>query len=350
MRLLSTRSLRWASNLAFLVLSVSAAGANADGPRLEPVSLPAPLLRQGKVDVVIEASGVEPIGDGQRLLIAHDKDPALIIVEAATGRICGPPLTSAHFPKKNVGGPKWEGMARDSEGHFYLVGAHNGKTDDERATKSVLIRFRLQDGDSPMIDDASITTWHVARSLEAVLRSEGLPPEEVAKRKVEGLTVRETTSASGKTRRELFIGLREPKDKIHVFVADISGLPAADAELELKPAFAFPADSREGQASELTSLEHAPSLGGFLVVTASEDKTNVFHGNTLWFVADGDTTKASKVATFEVAMKAEGLAILGTRQDGARTAVRLLITYDNDPHVTHIPSRMQHVTLVRESR
>jgi hypothetical protein len=324
--------------------------ASADELRLESASLPVPLVRKEKVDVTIEASAVEPIGDGERLLIAHDKDPALFIVEAATGRVVGPPLTSAHFPRRNEGGPKWEGMARDSVGNFYLIGAHNGKTDEERATKSVLVRFHLQDAAAPAIDDASITTWRVGRSLEAVLKSAGLPPEEVAKRKVEGLTVRETKAADGKVRRELFIGLREPKDKIHVFAADITGPPAPGAELELKPAFDFLADPREGQASELTSLEYAPALGGFLVVTSSEDTSNVFHGNTLWFVADGETAHARKIATFEVAMKAEGLAILRAEKTGARTAVTLVITYDNDPHATHIPSRIQQATIVRETR
>jgi hypothetical protein len=322
----------------------------ADEFRLESVTLPAPLLDGGKVDTLIEASGVEPIGDGRRLLVAHDKDPALYIVETATGRILGAPINSPHFPKKNDAGPKWEGMARDSEGNFYLIGAHNGKTVEERATKSVLIRFRLNDGDSPAIDDALITTWHIARGLEAALKSDGLSPGEVAARKVEGLTIRELKTAGGQARRELFIGLREPKDKIHVFSADISTSPSPDAELELKPAFSFPADRREGEASELTSLEYVPALGGFLVVTASEDAANVFHGNTLWYVADGETSRANKVATFEVAMKAEGLAVLGAEKSGPRTAVKLLITYDNDPHATHIPSRFQTATLVRDTR
>ena len=93
-----------------------------------------------------------------------------------------------------------------------------------------------------------------------------------------------------------------------------------------------------------------PALGGFLVVTASEDESNAFHGNTLWFVADGETSRAHKIATFEVAMKAEGLAILGVEKDAERTVVKLLITYDNDPHATKIPSRFQTVTLVREGR
>ncbi len=211
-----------------------------------------------------------------------------------------------------------------------------------------MIRFRLNDGDSLTIDDASITTWHVARSLQTVLKSEGLTPDEVDRRKVEGLTIRERTIASGEIQRELFIGLREPKDKVRVYSADISAGPSPDSELELKPAFAFGAEPREGQASELTSLEYVAALGGFLVVTASEDPQNAFHGNILWFVADRDPGHALKVATFEVAMKAEGLAILGSEKTGDRTVVKLLITYDNDAHTTHMPSRIQTASLVHE--
>jgi hypothetical protein len=347
MRLVGNRALLAS---LFLGLAILPTIAHASDLRLEATTIPFPLLDDGKPNVLVEASGVEPIGDGRRLLVAHDKDPALYVVDLATGRILGNPITSARFPKKNEGGPKWEGLAYDSAGNYYLIGAHNGKTDQERATKNVLIRFRLQDSDPPAIDDASVTSWHVARSLEAALKAEGLPPEAVAARKVEGLTIREHKAADGSARRELFIGLREPKDKIHVFVADISASPSPDAELELKPAFTFAAEQREGVASELTSLEYVPALRGFLVVTASEDTANVFHGNTLWFVADADTSRAQKVATFEVAMKAEGLAILGTEQNGLRTAVKLVITYDNDPHATHIPSRIQRATLIRDER
>jgi hypothetical protein len=84
------------------------------------------------------------------------------------------------------------------------------------------------------------------------------------------------------------------------------------------------------------------------VITAAEDAANAFHGNTLWFVANDQTNSARKIATFEVAMKAEGLALLGVAQAAGRTALNLLITYDNDPHATKIPSRFQTVTLVRE--
>jgi hypothetical protein len=345
------------SRLLGLVRALAAVGAlgivsasKADQLRLESPTLPAPLWEAGQVNGVIEASGVEPIGDGARLLIAHDKAPELFVVDAASGRIMGAPLTSPRFPRLDGAGPKWEGMARDSDGNYYVIGAHNGKTDEERASKSVLIRFRLKDGDSPTIDDASIVRWDVARSLEGVLNRAGLDATAVAKRKVEGLAIRERQGAGGSGRRELFIGLREPNDKVRVFAADISNPPSANGELELKNAFTFVAEPREGVTSELTSLEYVPALAGFLVVTASEDKANAFHGNILWFVADGEAGQAQKIATFEVAMKAEGLAVLGVVKDDQRTAVKLVITYDNDAHATKMPSRIQTATLVRESR
>ncbi len=183
-----------------------------------------------------------------------------------------------------------------------------------------------------------------------MLKAQGLADVEVAKRKIEGLAIRESKKADGSACRELVIGLRAPTDRVRAFVTDISRAPSADAELELKPLFSFEAESREGQTSELTSLEYVPQLGGFLVVTASEDESNAFHGNTLYFVSDGEANRAHKIATFEVAMKAEGLTVLGAEKDGAKTEVKLLITFDNDPHATRIPSRFQTVTLVRESR
>ena len=292
------------------IFGISPVLAVADDFRLESATLPAPLIQDGKVNLLIEASGLQPIGDGHRFLIAHDKHPALHVAEISSGHILGAPITSPKFPEPSkLGGPKWEGMARDSSGNFYIIGAHVGKTDEERASKSVLLRFRLKDSDQPSIDDTSVVRWEIAHSLESALKSQGLPPAEVAKRKIEGLAIRETKKADGSLCRELAIGLRAPTDKVRAFVADITASPAPDAELALKPLFAFQAEPREGQTSELTTLEYVPSLDGFLLITASEDANNAFHGNTLYFVPNGESAKARKIAVFEVAMKAEGLAV-----------------------------------------
>lgn len=321
--------------------------ARADDFRITSASLPIPFVESDKINTVIEASAAEPIGDGRRFLLAHDKHPALFVVDLATGRIVGDPINSAKLPAPSpLGGPKWEGMARDSEGNFYLIGAHVGKTDEERASKSVLIRFRLEDRDPPAINDASVVRWDISRSLVEVLKTQGLSPKQVGERKIEGLAVRESRAADGSLRRELVIGLRNPSDKVRAFVSDISASPSPDAELELKPLFAFEAEPREGVTSELTSLEYVAALRGFLVITASEDKSNAFHGNTLYFVPDGETSRAQKISTFEVAMKAEGLAVMNVIAEPAHTTIKLLITYDNDPHATKIPSRFQTVNLV----
>jgi hypothetical protein len=328
--------------LILAMMGLAPACADADELRLESGSLPAPLLDNGQVNTVIEASAVEPIGDGRRFLLAHDKHPALFVVDTATGRLLGAPITSSRFPRPSkLGGPKWEGMARDSAGNYYIIGAHVGMTDEERASKSVLHRFRLKDGERPAIDDASVIRWDIAHSLVSSLKAQGLGASEVAQRKIEGLAIRERRKAEGLAARELVIGLREPSDRVRAFAADITSAPALDAEIELKPVFAFQAEPRQGIASQLTSLEYVPALGGFLVVTATEDQANTFHGNTLWFVPDGETSRAQKVAIFEVAMKAEGLAVLDVEQNGPRTAIKLLISYVVGPTMPPSPSRLR---------
>ncbi len=335
---------------AFLVCLFATAGpAFAGEYHLRPQGLPIPLVGDGKVNTIIEASGVEPIGDGRTLLIAHDKAPALHIVETATGRLLGGPITSPKFPAQTKTGPKWEGMALDSDGNYYIIGAHSGKTDEERSEKAVLLRFRLKDADAPAIDDASVVRWDISRALPAAMKTAGVEDAKIAKRKIEGLAIRESKGENGSTTKELVIGLREPGDQVRAFSADVSREPSPGAELEMKPLFAFQAEPREGVPAQLTSMEYVPDLKGFLVVTATEDEDNAFHGNTLWFIGDGVKDRAVNIATFEVAMKAEGLTVLKSTKEGSKVSVKLLITYDNDPHATKIPSRMQMATLSVEN-
>jgi hypothetical protein len=327
--------------LALPALAWSAAA--ADEFRLERATFPAPILEHGRVQNVIEASGVEPVGDGRHVIIAHDKAAPLYLMDLASGELAGEPICSPRFPATADGGPKWEGMARDADGNFYAVGSHSGKTDQERSSKSHLVRFRLNKSAAPAIDDASVVRFDIARSLASALKSAGLDDKAVGKRKIEGLTVREQAG-----RRELVVGLRQPNDKVRALAADITNAPGG-AALDLKPLFTFEADPREGVPSELTALEYVPALKGFLVVTASEDADNAFHGNTLWFVADGATQRARRIGLFEVAMKCEGLAVLSTETRGKATSVTLIVTFDNDPHATRIPSRYQTVTLDHEA-
>ena len=339
---LPTRPVR-AAAVALGLAMLFAPAALAHHWRLETATLPAPFLRDGRVDVVIEPSGVVPLGDGRRVLVTHDKAAPIYVVDVATGAVVGAPLSSPKFSPKIATGPKWEGMTLDSEGNYYLVDSHSGKSDEERAASSAVVRFRLREGASPAIDDASVVRWDIARPLEAALRAQRLDEKRVAEQEIGGLAIREVGG-----RRLLVIGVSAPDDKVRAFAADITAAPSPDAALELRPMFTFEAGHCEGVAAQLTSLEYVPAMSGFLVLTATKDADNVFHGNTIWLVADGETRRARAYATFEVAMKAAGLAVLSVEASGHLTTIKLIITYDNDPHVTRIPGRFQTATLVHE--
>jgi hypothetical protein len=296
------------------------------------------------VDLVIEPSAVAPLGDGRRVLVAHNKAASLHVVDVASGALVGEPLGSPKFPPTTKTGPQWEGMALDSEGNYYLVGSHSGQSDEERAARSMVVRFRLRGSEQPAIDDASVVRWDIARPLEAALRAQGLDAAQVTKRKVEGLAVRE-----GGTRRELVIGLSGPDDKVRAFAANITSAPSPDAVLELRPVFAFDAGRRDGVAARLTSLEYVPVTGGFLILTATVDADKVSHGNALWYIANYEQS-ARQLGTLEAGTKAAGLAVLGVSAAGGETTIKLLITYDNDLQATKIPSRFQTATVVHPPR
>ncbi|WP_165249409.1 hypothetical protein [Paludisphaera soli] len=336
----------------------------ADDFTATPVVAPAEFLEPAEgssgslqVDRTIEASALEPIGDGRYVLVAHDKKVPLRLVEAATGRQAGA-LTSPRFPAETPKSSKWEAMAADSDGAFYVVGSHSGKTEDERLQHRSLIRFRLEtgvDAAASTVDDASFASWRLDDGIVAALRGLGLPEAAVQKRKVEGLTIREGASATP-GRRELVVGLREPDDLVRAFVVDVTDAPADGSSLTLAPLFAFEPGEREGVRRQLTSLEYVPAWRGFAIVTATEDDANGFHGNTLWFASDeriaragGSTIEPELAWEFEPAMKAEGLCILPGPASAAPGSVRFAIAFDNDAHVTAAPGRLGIFDLVRRA-
>ena len=342
--------------------ALPSASATADDIQVRPEALPVALNRAeagataAKVDTTIEASAVEPIGDGRLALVAHDKTDELFVVEVATGKVVGPAVTTDAFPKSPFG-CKWEGMTRDAEGNYYAVGSHSGKTAEERKAHAQMFRFRLKGtgaGDDPIAVDAStVVRWNVGGSLASVLARESSQAEKL---KIEGLTVVPRPAANGAPARlELAVGLRAPTDLVRVFVTDITKTPEADAELSFDRLFAFDAGEREGVGRELTSLTYLPAWNGFFVVTATEDAANAFHGNALWFLPVDEVPRTGLarpqlVWEFEVAMKAEGIADLPDPGADPSSTARMVITYDNDAHNTHVPSRVQVVRLRRRSR
>ena len=155
-------------------------------------------------------------------------------------------------------------------------------------------------------------------------------------------------------RTEIIVGLREPTDTVRVFAAEIKDDQANGSALGFEKLFSFDAGLREGVPATLTSLLYLPEWRGFFIVTASEDKDNAFHGNTLWFLRDDaipktGLAKPDRVYDFEVAMKAEGLADITNRARSASpyTTARLLVVFDNDAKTTHMPSRIQTLRVSR---
>ena len=349
-------TLRLKEHQRFLAILLALSGGSvlsASEIRVKPENGPKPMLKaDGQVDQVIEPSGVEPIGDGSRLLVVHDKAPDLVVVETRTGRELGERLLCSAFPKGLDVGPKWEGLALDDEGTYYVIGSHSGKTDDERGQRAYLVRFRLQGngatGQPVAIDDASAVRWRIEPALTQALQTAGLDARAINKRKIEGLAIRTTRDSAGNLqKRELVIGLRAPNDRVRAFSADITQDKGTDESLSLEPCFQFEAGAIDNIPCELTALEYLDSWGGFLVNTATEDDDNAFHGNRLWFVPDNHPNHPELIHEYESRQKAEGVCLLpGATAEEARLA----ITFDNDTHTTKQPGRLQTLKLTRPAR
>jgi hypothetical protein len=318
-------------------------------------------IDSGETDVKVEMSAVAPIGDGTLLLMADDENKNLLVVEAATGKL-KQTLTVKGVEKK----PKWEAMAIDAEGDYYIISAHSVKDPNEAdaqaklKARSRLFHFRLKggtDGAPLIIDESSIIEWDVTDAL----RAEGYDPDPHKNRvKIEGLAVRTLRDPVKNTMvRELVIGLREPTEPVSVLTADITQLPAAGAKLALKPLFKFSAGKREEVSSKLSSIEYVRAWNGFLILTSTEDASNAFHGNTLWFLSDEKISAAlstsplklvepQKVWLFGIASKAEGMCVLSEEavsKSPQNRQARIALVYDNDTEKTGAPGAMQVITL-----
>lgn len=344
MRFLPFRSLRGIACTASLI-TICASVALAHHYRLGYVSTPTAFLRAGRVDREIEPAGIAPIDISGRAIVVDETTGALRIVDVSTGAYVGAPLACLKPAETSAASPTWRGLALDSAGNRYMLRLTRGESAGENGERFQVVRFRLRSVDPLACDEASIACWDLTRPLEDALRTAGLGLAELPEIAVGGLTVRE---AGG--RRELVIGVTAPDRSVRAYSANISNPPATGAELKLRPVFAFDAGACEGVPARLASLEYAPLMGGFLVVTTSVDRSNVFHGNTLHLVANGERRKATAYATFEVAMKAAGLTVLGVKTNQGETEIALLIAYDNDPRATKMPSRLQRMTLVHPSR
>jgi hypothetical protein len=358
-----------------LVILLSALAARAEEVHVEVVQPPMRFLTgdTGREDRKIEPSGVEPIANGSLLLVADDKNESLIVVEAATGRV-NQSLSLRAFDNR----PKWEALTRDDEGAYYVIGSHFVEDPAEAGAQkkltdvSRLLGFRLRSdgaGGTPLvIDPESIIEWDITDALAVEGYHRDPRKNEV---NIEGLAVRTLRDPVGHvTLRELVIGLREPHNPIRVYAANITQLPAANAKLALNPLFRFDAGKRRSTLSQLSSIDYMPAWKGFFILTSTEDKSNRYHGNTLWFLSDEkisasrpaqlphDKLKLAdlrlveprKVWLFGLDAKAEGICVLSEEaasSGGQTRRARLALVYDNDTKKTGHPGLLQFITLLR---
>jgi hypothetical protein len=324
----------------------------------------------GSVNTKIEPSGVATIGDGKLILVACDKNACLSVVEAATGRI----KQSFSIGVSDTR-PKWEDLAHDDEGAYYVIGSRfieePAEAGAQRRFTAVprLLRFRLRsEGPLFAIDSESLIEWDIGDALAAEGYHRDPRKNEV---NIEGLTVRTLRDKAGQmTRRELVVGLREPLGPVRVYASDITRLPASNAKLPLRPLFIFDAGKRGGVTSQLSSIDYMPEWNGFFILSSTEDKSNRYYGNTLWFLSDEKISASypaqvppdkirlsdlqlvepQKVWLFGFDAKAEGVCVLSEEAAASGSQVRrarLALVYDNDTANTGNPGALQFVTLLR---
>ena len=358
-----------------LVVLLPVLAVRAQEVQVEIVQSPIPFLTAdtGREDRKIEPSGIATIGDGSLLLVACDKNACLSVVEAATGRI-KQSFSVGVFDNR----PKWEDLAHDDEGAYYVIGSRFVEEPAEDGAQKRLmavprlLRFRLRSdgtGGTPLvIDSESIIEWDIGDALAAEGYHRDPRKNEV---NIEGLTVRTLRDKEGQvTLRELVVGIREPHSPIRVYASNITQLPAPNAKLALSPLFRFYAGERGGILSGLSSIDYMPAWNGFFILTSTEDRSNRYHGNTLWFLSDekilasrpaqlppdkiklGDLrlVEPQKVWLFGLDGKAEGVCILSEEAASSGSQVRrarLALVYDNDTAKTGNSGALQFVTLLR---
>jgi hypothetical protein len=240
-----------------LILLLPALTVRAQEVQIETIQPPMPFLiaDTGGEDRRIEPSGAATIGDGSQLLVVCDKNACLSVVEAATGRI-KQSFSVGVFDNR----PKWEDLAHDDEGAYYVIGSRFvEETAEDGVEKKMiavprLLRFRLRSvGPAETrfaIDSESIIEWDIGDALAAEGYRRDPRKNEV---NIEGLAVRTLRNKAGQvTLRELVVGLREPHNPIRVYASDITQLPAPNASLALKPLFIFDAGKRGGILSQLS--------------------------------------------------------------------------------------------------
>ncbi len=265
-----------------------------------------------------EASGVSYVAG--RLAVVDDTFNSLFLFDARGGSL--ETLDSEQLPSHQA---KFEDVAFHPKSKtFFVVGSHEGWTEEALRQLSVLFEFRLVK--IAAIEQDSVRRLPLWKGFDklGLWKPQGM--------KIEGLAV----DASGET---LYVGLREPADRARVYAVSLVSLHRGEPEVSLL--LEFDAGSAEETPYCISALTWEPTNGGLLIATSTEEEpSHRFLGNRLWFAPvsplRGDVSSDTDVVLlwdrFDVGMKAEGLAL---------GAGKLFIVYDNDQDDTDIPSRLR---------
>jgi len=283
-----------------------------------------PLLsftRNGAEAKEIEASGIEPVGDGT-FIVADDRKRDLLLVNSQ-----GSVINSLPMPAELSEYPKWEAMAKDGA-DYYVIGSHQAER------WSHLMRFRVT-GRQKQIKVA-------AGSLREYKLDLG--PCKLPNLRIEGLAIRQ---------RQLVVGLREDSERTRICAGDLP--QGQNQTISVKPLFALKTPRTQKADWHLSALDYAAGRG-YLVLMSTEYGNNEFDGNKVWFVSDRILADKKTVSSpdgfkqiddapascpFQSDMKAEGIAVTSTRGD----TISVVIVFDNDNGVTGKPSKLQFANL-----
>ena len=279
-----------------------------------------PLLsftRNGAEVKEIEASGIEPVGDGT-FIVADDRKRDLLLLDSQ-----GAVINSLPLPRELGDYPKWEALAKDGAA-YYLIGSYQAER------WSHLMRFRVAGRQKQMtVEAGSLREYKL-----------DLGPCKLPNLRVEGLAIRQ---------RQLVVGLREDSERTRVCAGDLP--TGQNQNISVKPLFALQTPRTQKADWHLSALDYVAGRG-YLVLMSTEYGNNEFDGNKVWFVSDRlladkktgsspdgfkQIDEAPASCPFQSDMKAEGIAVTSTRGD----TVSVVIVFDNDNSVTGKPSKLQ---------
>lgn len=261
---------------------------------------------------MLEASGVAAFEE--HLVIVNDRNNSLYIADTDAPSRQLTVIEAPEFPTDRV---KFEDVGfHGASGYFYTIGAHFSTEKQFQQT----FRFKLEKKE----DQWKVTNLDKLKISDEILGElKKLPPKKAS---IEGIAV-----AGAELKPTLYVGVRiDGKFPILEFSKVGSTFKLGQVHV-IVPTESTLTDT----PYHLSGLAMA-SETDLLILAATEDGDNGFHGNRLYTVDTRDWRVKSVTPEFALAQKAEGVTLWDSKETGRRVA----IVFDNDQHKTRQPSRL----------